>query len=64
MSAAGYYHDGVTKLSDTARTAFQDLKGLGYDIEALGRRNMDDYQILELRDKAFRFRGIQMYRSC
>lgn len=47
------------KLSEVAKNAFQDLKSLGYDIEALGRRNMNDAQVLELRDKAFRFRGIE-----
>ena len=49
----------ASKISEPARHAFQDLKALGYDVEALGRRNMNDDQILELRDKAFKFRGIQ-----
>jgi hypothetical protein len=48
------------KLSDVAKSAFQDLKSLGYDVEALGRRNMNDEQVLELRDKAFKFRGMEM----
>ena len=41
----------ASKISEPARHAFQDLKALGYDVEALGRRNMNDDQILELRDK-------------
>ena len=48
------------KLSESAMSAFQDLKSLGYDIEALGRRNMNDEQVLELRDKAFKFRGMEV----
>jgi hypothetical protein len=48
------------KLSEVAKTAFQDLKLLGYDVEALGRRNMNDAQVLELRDKAFKYRGIEI----
>lgn len=48
------------KLSDVAKHAFQDLKSLGYDTDALGRRNMNDEQVLELRDKAFRYRGIEV----
>jgi hypothetical protein len=46
--------------SEVAKNAFQDLKSLGYDIEALERRNMNDEQVLELRDKAFRYRGIEI----
>ena len=49
----------TNKLSDSARNAFQDLEALGYDIDALGRRNMSDREVLELRDKAFRDRGIE-----
>ena len=48
------------KLSDAAKNAYQDLKSLGYDIDALGRRNMNDEQVLELREKAFKFRGIEV----
>ncbi|MGI0036818.1 MAG: hypothetical protein ACRD99_00485 [Nitrososphaera sp.] len=48
------------KLSDVGKSAFQDLKSLGYDIDALGHRNMNDEQVLELRDKAFRYRGIEV----
>lgn len=48
------------KLSNVAKNAFQDLKSLGYDIDALERRNMNDAQVLELRDKAFRYRGIEI----
>jgi hypothetical protein len=48
------------KLSDLAKNAFQDLKSLGYDIDALGRRNMKDEQVLELRDKAFKYRGMEI----
>jgi hypothetical protein len=48
------------KLSETAKSAFQDLKSLGYDVEALGRRNMNDEHVLELRDKAFKFRGMEL----
>ena len=48
------------KLSDVAKSAFQDLESLGYDVEALGRRNMNDEQVLELRDKAFKFRGMDI----
>lgn len=46
-------------LSGTARAAFKDLELLGYDVEALLRRNMNDNQIVELRDKALRFRSIE-----
>jgi hypothetical protein len=48
------------KLSEVAQSAFLDLKSLGYDVEALRRRNMNDEQVLELRDKAFRFRGMDV----
>jgi hypothetical protein len=51
------------ELSETAKTAFQDLKALGYDIEALGRRRMKEEQIVALRDKAFKFRGMQIPSS-
>lgn len=48
------------KLSEAARNAFDDLRSLGYDVDALGRRNMNEDQIMELRDKAFKFRGIEV----
>lgn len=44
--------------SEIARAAFKDLELLGYDVEALLRRNMNDSQIVDLRDKALRFRGM------
>jgi hypothetical protein len=43
-----------------AQRAWKDLENLGYDINALMRRNMNDSQVVELRDKAFRYRGIQV----
>jgi hypothetical protein len=53
--------EGAFELSSSlaARQAWKDLEGLGYDIKALSRRNMSDDQIVELRDKAFRYRGIR-----
>lgn len=54
------YTGDASRLSDTARNAFQDLMSLGYDIEALERRNMNDDEVIELRDKAFRFRGMDV----
>lgn len=53
--------EGAFELSSSlaARQAWKDLEGLGYDIKALSRRNMSDEQVVELRDKAFRYRGIQ-----
>ena len=50
----------ASKISEGARTALEDLKNLGYDVEALGRRNMNDVQLQELRDKAFKYRGIEV----
>ncbi len=53
-------------ISDTQYTAVEsqkalkDLEDLGYDVPALKRRNMNDQQIVELRDKAYRYRGIQL----
>ena len=55
--SAGFFGQ-TNKLSENARSAFQDLKALGYDVDALGRRNMNDEEVLELRDKAFRYRGM------
>ncbi|MGH9991483.1 MAG: hypothetical protein ACREAZ_02420 [Nitrososphaera sp.] len=43
-----------------AHNAFKDLETLGYDVDALMRRNMNDSQIVELRDKAFHYRGMEM----
>ena len=57
--SAGFFGQ-TNKLSENARSAFQDLKALGYDVDALGRRNMNDEEVLELRDKAFRYRGIEI----
>jgi hypothetical protein len=60
MSAGFFGH--TNKLSDSARNAFQDLETLGYDVDALGRRNMSDQEVVDLRDKAFRYRGIEIPR--
>lgn len=57
--SAGFFGQ-ASKLSENARNAFQDLEALGYDVAALGRRNMSDQEVLELRDKAFRYRGIEI----
>lgn len=54
------YAGDASRLSEMARSAFQDLRSLGYDVEALERRNMNDDEVLELRDKAFRFRGMDI----
>jgi hypothetical protein len=51
--------ESEAKLSDMAKSAFADLRRLGYDVDALGRRNMNEKQVVELRDKAFRYRGVQ-----
>ncbi len=55
-----FFGESNAKLSEMARNAFQDLRTLGYDIDALARRNMNEDQVLELRDKAFRYRGIEI----
>lgn len=47
-------------LSDAAMDALSDLKALGYDLDALMKRGMDSDQVLELRDKAYRYRGIKV----
>ena len=51
------------QMSDTAVRALADLESLGYDVQALIRRNMADDQIVELREKAYRFRGIAIPNS-
>lgn len=43
-----------------SQKALKDLEALGYDVTALMRMNMNDQRIVDLRDKAFRFRGIQV----
>jgi hypothetical protein len=45
--------------SNMAQRAWKDLENLGYDISALMRMNMNDGQVIALRDKAFRYRGLQ-----
>ncbi|HJS82633.1 MAG TPA: hypothetical protein VJ742_07325 [Nitrososphaera sp.] len=57
--SAGFFGQ-TNKLSENAKNAFHDLKALGYDVDALGRRNMNDEEVLELRDKAFRYRGMEI----
>lgn len=47
-------------LSEPARDAFEHLKSLGYDVDALVRMGMSEQQVLDLRDKAFRYRGMQI----
>ncbi len=46
--------------SSEAQSAFRDLETLGYDVDALMRRDMNDSQIVELRDKAFHYRGMEI----
>lgn len=43
-----------------SKKAWMDLESLGYDINALKRMNMNDNQVVELRDKAFRYRGLKV----
>lgn len=50
----------ASSLSDSANIALEDLEALGYDIDALGCRGMNSEQIKELRDKAYRFQGIEI----
>ncbi|MGI0026024.1 MAG: hypothetical protein ACREA4_12890 [Nitrososphaera sp.] len=47
------------QLSEAARNAFRDLKALGYDTDALARMNLNDERIIELRDKSYRYRGVE-----
>lgn len=53
----------TSNISEEAMNALEDLKNLGYDIEALARRKMNDVQVQELRDKAFKYRGIEVPRG-
>jgi hypothetical protein len=55
-------HEARSSLSSSqvSQKAWSDLEGLGYDIGALKRMNMNDNQVVQLRDKAFRYRGIQV----
>jgi hypothetical protein len=53
-----YARENNRQMSDAAVSALADLESLGYDVQALIRRNMEDDQIVELREKAYRFRGI------
>jgi len=46
-------------LSFEAMNALRNLEYLGYDIDALLRMNMDDKQIIELCDEAYRYRRIE-----
>jgi hypothetical protein len=54
-------HNGKSDLalSELAKDAFGDLESLGYDVAALMRMNMNDDRIVELRDRAYRYRGIK-----
>lgn len=60
---SGHARETNRQLSDTALSALVDLESLGYDVQALVRRNMDDNQIVELREKAYRYRGVAIPNS-
>ncbi|MFY3740861.1 MAG: hypothetical protein HMLIMOIP_001306 [Candidatus Nitrosomirales archaeon] len=44
--------------SSMSQKAWRDLESLGYDINALMQMNMNEQQVVELRNKAFRYRGL------
>lgn len=60
---SGHVRETNRQMSETAVSALADLESLGYDVQALIRRNMEDDQIVELREKAYRFRGIAIPNS-
>jgi hypothetical protein len=60
MSSRHFRNGFASSLSDSAKMALKDLEAIGYDIDALARRGMNSEQIKELRDKAYRYRGIEI----
>jgi hypothetical protein len=45
----------ILSQSSPVQKAWKDLETLGYDVPAFRRMNMSEDQVIELRDKAFRY---------
>jgi hypothetical protein len=59
---SSWIHDNQHSTIESQK-ALKDLEGLGYDVEALMRMNMSEQRIVDLRNKAFQYRGIQLQDS-